>query len=196
MLVLQEWRDFGDCKVWEMFGQMELNILLNYSAEHLPGKHACVSLTWQQCIRQYSAFISANWFLLKWEEFLQASTFQGRSTGKWRMMFSEASWLSHNFQPLEMSKCAVHPVKPSTLACASGPFLRELTSGCDFNICVLRFLAYCTHSDIAICFLSSHHWVTYWSISLVDDTFLEGNDLSQTSLRFGAIVGGCLLANC
>lgn len=145
-----------------MLGQMELNILLNYSAEYLPSKCACVSLMWPQCIRQYSAFISANWFLLKWEEFLQASMFQGRTIGKWQMMLSEVSWISHNFQPLEMSKGAVHPVKPSTLACASGPFLRELTSGCDFNISLLRFLAYCTHFDIAIWFLSSHHWVIYY----------------------------------
>ena len=112
------------------------------------------------------------------------------------MMLSEASWLSHNFLPLEMSKGAVHLVKPSTPARVSGPFLGELTSRCDFNISLLRFLAYCAHLEAAICFLSSHRLFIYLSISPLNGTFLEGNDLAQTSLRSGTMVKGCLLDIC
>lgn len=102
------------------------------------------------------------------EEFLQAAIFQGRAIGKWWTMMdvlSEASQLSHNSHLSEMFKGAVHPVKSSTPACASGFFLRELTSLCNFDISLLRFLAYCTYLDAAIRFLLSHHWFIYLPIS-------------------------------
>ena len=111
-------------------------------------------------------------------------------------VLSEVSRLSHNSHLSEMFKGAVHPVKSSTPACASGFVLRELTSLCNFDIPLLRFLAYCTYLVQPFAFY-------YLTIDLytclsppVDCTFLEGKDLSQTSLRSGVVPSGCLADIC